>query len=71
MEKLLRKLKILLVAISLLSWVMISTAPANAGPKPPKPPKPPHSVAEPATLALLGVGLVSVSLYALKKRNKR
>jgi hypothetical protein len=30
--------------------------------------EPPHSVAEPATLALLGAGLVSIGLYSKRKR---
>jgi len=70
MKKLLRNLGVPLAAL-ILFGVMSAATSAYAGPKKPKPPKPPHSVAEPATLALLGAGLVSVSLYALKKRNKR
>ncbi len=34
-------------------------------------PKPPVGVAEPAAIALLGAGLVSLGIYAKKKRGKK
>ncbi len=37
----------------------------------PRDPKPPVGVAEPAAIALLGVGLVSLGIYAKKKRGKK
>jgi hypothetical protein len=70
MKALIRKLSVpgvLLLVLSLTTF-------ANAGPH-----KwhhrhgggggPTHSVAEPATLALLGAGLVSLGIYAKRKRN--
>ena len=69
MKNLLRKFTVPLTALFLLSWVLLAATSANAGPRDPR--KPPCRVAEPGTLALLGTGLVSVGLYALKKRKKR
>jgi hypothetical protein len=68
---------------SLLTWVFLlvltiaSVASASElGPRR-KPgnrdrrPSPPVSVAEPAAIALLGAGLVSLGIYANKKRTKK
>ena len=68
MKKLLRKFTVPLVTLFLISWVMSGATFANAGPR--KPRKPPHAVAEPGTFALLGGGLVSIGLYAWKKRKR-
>ena len=68
MKNLLRKLKVPLAALFLVFWVMSAATLADAGPRRRR--RPPHSVAEPTTLAMLGAGLVSVSLYALKKRKR-
>jgi len=69
MRSMLKKLSVPAVFLLVLSLATF----ANAGPR--KKPGhgkggggPIHSVAEPASLALLGMGLVSLSLYA--KRNK-
>jgi len=69
MKNLMRKFTVPLAALILLFGVMLAATSANAGPRDPR--KPPCSVAEPGTLALLGTGLVSVGLYALKKRKRR
>ena len=68
MKNLMRKFTVPLAALILLFGVMLAATSANAGPR--KPRKPPFSVAEPGTLALLGGGLVSIGLYAWKKRKR-
>ena len=69
MKNLLRKLAVPLAVLFLLSWVLLAATPVNAGPRDPN--KPPCRVPEPGTLAMLGTGLVSVGLYALKKSKRR
>ena len=68
MKNLMRKFTVPLAALILLFGVMLAATSANAGPR--KPPKPPNAVAEPGTLVLLGGGLVSIGLYAWKKRKR-
>ncbi len=43
----------------------------SSGPRPPHKPRPPIGVAEPAAILLLGAGLVSLGIYAKKKRGKK
>lgn len=68
MKNLMIKFTVPLTALFLLFWAMSAATSANAGPRKPKPP---YSVAEPATLALLGAGVLSLGLFAAKKRNRR
>jgi hypothetical protein len=72
MRSVLKKLSVPAVFLLVLSLATF----ANAGPRR-KPGhghgggQPPHSVAEPATLALLGAGLVSIGLYAKRKKDQK
>ncbi|MEN6559601.1 MAG: PEP-CTERM sorting domain-containing protein [Acidobacteriota bacterium] len=58
--------------IAMLVVVSLASA-ASLGPR--RPPRhgggPIRSVAEPATIALLGAGLVSLGIYAKRKRGKK
>lgn len=72
MKNLARKLAVPVTALFLLAWMMSTATSAYAGPRRRHhgPGGGTHTVAEPATLALLGVGLASLGLYAKKKRNR-
>jgi hypothetical protein len=58
------------ILLSLLTMVSVVSA-FGFGPRPPREPKPPIGVAEPAAIALLGAGLVTLGFYAKKKRGKK
>jgi len=65
-----------LAGASLLAWVASSAAGASLeGPRRGggrnRPGNPTYSVAEPASVALLGAGLVVLGLYAKKKNGKK
>jgi hypothetical protein len=76
MKNILRKLATPVACLFLLLWVVASIASASDfGPRR-RPghrgrPGPIHSVAEPAAIVLLGAGLVSLGVYAKKKRGKK
>jgi len=57
----------------LLMSVVSSVVATDFGPRRPRNPKPPSpiGVSEPAAIALLGAGLVSLGIYAKKKRGKK
>jgi hypothetical protein len=61
--------------LSLLLWVAASVAnAAGSGPRHNRGRErgnPIHSVAEPATIALLGAGLISLGIYAKRKQRKK
>jgi LPXTG-motif cell wall-anchored protein len=64
----------LMISVLMLALTgMISSAFAfGTNPYKPNPPKPPKSVAEPATLALVGAGIVGVGVYFyVKRKNKK
>jgi hypothetical protein len=65
-----------LAGASLLAWFASSAAGASLeGPRRGhgrnRPGNPTYSVAEPASIALLGAGLVALGLYAKKKNSKK
>lgn len=65
-----------LAGASLLAWFASSAAGASLegprrGPGRSRPGNPTYSVAEPASIALLGAGLVVLGLYAKKKNHKK
>jgi hypothetical protein len=73
MKNILRKLATPVACLFLLLWVVTSVASASDfGPR-----RRPghrgriHSVAEPAAIALLGAGFVSLGVYAKRKRGKK
>ena len=74
MKNLFRTLRIPLAALFLMAWVLTAVSYASEGPRWRR-----HrqhnggtqSVAEPAAIALLGAGLVSLGIYAKKKRGKK
>jgi len=76
MKKAVRKLGTPVACLFLLLWVVASVAGASDfGPRR-RPghrgrPGPIQSVAEPAAIALLGAGLVSLGIYAKRKRGKK
>ena len=72
MKNLFHKMRIPLAALFLLTWVVAASAFASEGPrwKKKKHGGSSHSVTEPAAIALLGAGLVSLGIYAKKKRKK-
>jgi hypothetical protein len=74
MTKLSKKVGMPLVWMSLLLMTVASVASASdLGPqkRQGRRHRPPVSVAEPAAIALLGAGLVSLGIYAKKKRGKK
>ena len=72
MKNLFRKLRVPLAALFLLTWVVAAAAFASEGPrwKRSKHSGGYNSVAEPAAIVLLGAGLVSLGIYAKRKREK-
>ena len=69
MVKYLKKTTILLFAISVLSAAMLNAeGPRKTGERRRGPT---YSVAEPAAIALLGAGIVSLGLYAKRKKKKK
>jgi hypothetical protein len=65
-----------LAGASLLAWVASSAAGASLeGPRHrrgrDRDNPPTYSVAEPASIALLGAGLIALGIYAKKKNNKK
>jgi hypothetical protein len=75
MRKLVRNSRVSLVTLFLLSWVFIATSIAGADEFGPRR-RPGHrgrirSVAEPAAIVLLASGLVSLGIYAKRKRGKK
>ena len=73
MNNLFRKLRVPLAALFLLTWVIAAAAFASEGPrwKRGKHSGNYNSVAEPAAIVLLGAGLVSLGIYAKRKRDKK
>ena len=73
MNDLFRKLRVPLAALFLLTWVIAAAAFASEGPrwKRSKHSGNYNSVAEPAAIVLLGAGLVSLGIYAKRKRDKK
>ena len=73
MNNLFLKLRIPLAALFLLTWVIAAAAFASEGPrwKRSRHSGGGHSVAEPAAIVLLGAGLVSLGIYAKRKRDKK
>ena len=73
MKNLFHKMRIPLAALFLLTWVVAAAAFASEGPrwKKNKHKGSSHSVAEPAAIVLLGAGLVSLGIYAKRKRDKK
>lgn len=75
MKRIIRKLSFPLALLFLFTWVMTAVVFAGDGPRW----RSRHrggngggySVAEPAAIALLATGLVSLGLYAKRKRNKK
>lgn len=78
MKNSLKRFSVPVATLFLLSWVIASPTFANAGPwghhwghdKDGKGDGCTHSVPEPATLALLGIGLASLGLYGKKKKDR-
>ncbi|HPW18352.1 MAG TPA: PEP-CTERM sorting domain-containing protein [Candidatus Aminicenantes bacterium] len=67
-----RKLVALAGMTVLLLLAVVSFADASGfGPRPSPGDRPSYSVAEPAAIALLGAGLVSLGIYAKKRRGKK
>ena len=72
MKKALNKVGTLITFLFLLLGVISLVASASDfGPRRPGHTGSTQSVAEPAAIALLGAGLVSLAVYAKKKRNKK
>ena len=73
MKELFRKLRVPLAALFLLTWVAAAVAFASEGPrwKRSRHSGGGHSVAEPAAIVLLGAGLISLGIYAKRKRDKK
>ena len=62
------------ILVSLLTMASVASASGLHPywrPKHPRHPAPPTGVAEPAAIALLGMGLVTLGIYAKKKRGKK
>ncbi len=73
MKSILKKLKLPIIALFLLSWVMmaVSFADDSYGPRRRGRRGGGYPVAEPAAIALLGAGLVSLGVYFNRKRKKK
>ena len=71
MKKIMGILKIPLTTIFLIAWIVTAISFAGDGPRKRPGGGGSYSVAEPAAIALLGAGLVSLGIYAKHKRNKK
>lgn len=71
MNKVFMKLRMPLAALFLLTWIIAAAVFASEGPRSRRHGGGSHSVAEPAAIVLLGAGLVSIGIYAKRKRDKK
>ncbi len=71
MKKMMGILRIPLLTIFLVAWIVTSISFASDGPRRRHGGGGSYSVAEPAAILLLGAGLVSLGLYAKRKRGKK
>ena len=71
MKNIMGILRIPLMTIFLIAWVVTAISFAGDGPRQRRGGGGSYSVAEPAAIALLGAGLVSLGIYAKRKRNKK
>lgn len=71
MKKIMGVLRIPLPTIFLIAWVVTAISFAGEGPRRRPGGGGSYSVAEPASIALLGAGLVSLGIYAKRKRGKK
>jgi len=72
MKRMFRALRVSLVALFLMTCVISVFSDASEGPRwRRRHPGGGYSVAEPAAIVLLGAGLISLGVYAKKKRGKK
>ena len=71
MKKIMGILRIPLTTIFVIAWVVTAISFAGDGPRRRPGGGGNYSVAEPASIALLGAGLISLGIYAKRKRNKK
>ena len=71
MKKIMSMLRIPLTMIFLIAWIVTAISFAGDGPRRRSGGGGNYSVAEPAAIALLGAGLVSLGIYAKRKRGKK
>lgn len=72
MKSMFRALRVPVVALFLLAWVVTAVSYAAEGPRwRRRHHGGGYSVAEPAAVVLLGAGLISLGVYAKKKRGKK
>ena len=71
MKKIMGILRIPLTTIFVIAWVVTAISFAGDGPRRRPGGGGNYSVAEPAAITLLGAGLISLGIYAKRKRNKK
>ena len=71
MKKIMGMLRIPLTIIFLIAWVVAAISFAGDGPRNRRGGGGNYSVAEPAAIMLLGAGLISLGIYAKRKRGKK